>query len=170
MHPVTNQMLNEQREADCSGITTERKYFEVDGSFIKRSLRPSEWQINPLAGTLCIPRFGNERVLNEAASLRFIADTTNIPVPKLYACFQDDGAVYLITERVEGVTMDQLTAEQRKTVETELKGHLETLRNLRSDVWGGPTGIVSLLFTHCLRASVAGLTCYVRSYHRYVSW
>ncbi|KAK2613024.1 hypothetical protein QQS21_000953 [Conoideocrella luteorostrata] len=142
MPPITNLMLNATREEDCTGITTERKYFRVDGSFIKRSLRPSEWQHNPFAGTLCIPRFGNERILNEAAALRFIAEKTDIPVPKLYGCFEDDGAVYLIMEYVEGVTMASLKPEQRKCVEEELEGHLKTLRSLKSDVWGGPSGIV----------------------------
>lgn len=145
MPPVTNLILNAQREEACVGITTERKYFHADGAFIKRSLRPSEWQHNPFAGTLCIPRFGNERILNEAAALRFIANKTDIPVPKLYSCFQDDNAVYLVMEYVEGVSMASLDSEQRATVEPELEGFLQTLRSLKSDVWGGPTGIVSIV-------------------------
>ncbi|TWU72720.1 hypothetical protein ED733_004498 [Metarhizium rileyi] len=94
MAPVTNLMLNARLEEHCVGITTERKYFHADGSFIKRSLRSFEWQHNPFSGTLCIPRFGNERILNEATTLRFIASKTEIPVPKLYGCFEDDGAVF----------------------------------------------------------------------------
>jgi hypothetical protein len=87
MGPVTNQMLNARREESCVGVTTERKYFRVGQTWIKRSLRPSEWQINPFAGTLVVPRFGLERILNEAAAMQFIAEKTNIPIPKLYACF-----------------------------------------------------------------------------------
>ena len=83
MAPVTNQMLNARLEKGCIGVTTERKYYHVDNSWVKRSLRPSEWQTNPFAGTLLIPRFGNERILNEAACMRFIADKTDIPLPKL---------------------------------------------------------------------------------------
>jgi aminoglycoside phosphotransferase (APT) family kinase protein len=64
--------------------------------------------------------------------LRFIAARTNIPVPKLYSCFEDDKAVYLVMEYVEGVTMASLNAEQRQTVETELWGYVQTLRNLKS--------------------------------------
>jgi hypothetical protein len=86
-------MLNARREKVCVGLTNERKYFHVDGAWIKRSLRPSEWQTNPFAGTLFIPRFGNERILNEAAAMRFIADKTDIPVPKLYGCFEDNDVV-----------------------------------------------------------------------------
>ncbi len=76
----------------------------------------------------------------------FIAETTDIPVPKLYSCFEDDGAVYLVMEYIEGVAMSCLNPEQRKTVEAELEGYLETLRGLKSDTWGGPTGIVSLSY------------------------
>ncbi|KAI0805741.1 kinase-like protein [Xylaria sp. FL0064] len=131
MAPVTNQMLNAQREKECVGLTNERKYFRVDGAWIKRSLRPSEWQTNPFAGTLFIPRFGNERILNEAATIRLIAEKTDIPVPKLYGCFGDDGAAYLVMEYIEGVTMNKLAADQRTT-----------LRSLKSAAWGGPSGIV----------------------------
>lgn len=148
MAPVTNQMLNARREKECVGLTNERKYFRVDGAWIKRSLRPSEWQTNPFAGTLFIPRFGNERILNETAAIRFIAEKTDIPVPKLYGCFEDDGAAYLVMEYVEGVTMNKLAAHQRTVVEAEVERHLETLRGLKSAAWGGPSGIVSSLRLH----------------------
>ncbi|KAM3550468.1 hypothetical protein MY1884_008233 [Beauveria asiatica] len=142
MSPVTNSMLNARREKDCTDITTERKYFHIDGSFVKRSLRPHEWQHSPFRGSLCIPRLGNERLLNEAAALRFITKNTDIPVPKLHACFEDDGAVYLITEYIDGVPMADLEPEKRKTVETELEVYIATFRSLQSNVWGGPSGLV----------------------------
>lgn len=142
MTPVTNQIPNARREKQCIGLTVERKYFHVDSSWIKRSLRPSEWQTNPFAGNVFVPRLGNDRILNEAAAMRFIAENTDIPIPKLHGCFEDDGAVYLVMEYVEGVTMDTLAPEQRKVVEAELEHHLETLRGLKSDAWGGPDGTV----------------------------
>ncbi|KAF5129791.1 hypothetical protein E5D57_006122 [Metarhizium anisopliae] len=127
-------MLNARREKDCFMITHERKYYSLNNSFVKRSLRPSEWQHNPFDGTLSIPRFGNERLLNEGATLRFIAENTNIPVPKLYGCFEDDNAVYLVTELIEGVEMAALEPAQRKTVELELEGYVDVLRGLKSRV------------------------------------
>lgn len=143
MSPVTSEMLNARREKDCIAITLERKYFHVNGSFVKRSLRPSEWQLNPVTGAYCLPRFGNERLLNEAACLQFIAENTDIPVPRLFACFEDTDAVHVITEYIEGESMADLSEEKRQIVEKELESHLETLRGLKSDVWGGPSGIVS---------------------------
>lgn len=127
----------------CVGLTTGRKYFKVCITCTKRSLRPSEWQINPFASVLAVPRLGNECTFNEAAALQFITEKTSIPVPELYACFEDDQAAYIITEYVDGVTMNELDADKRKIVERELEGHLEALRAVRSDTWGGPSGIVS---------------------------
>ncbi|KAK5996906.1 hypothetical protein PT974_02253 [Cladobotryum mycophilum] len=142
MAPVTNQMLAAKKEKDCTAITLERKYFENSKSFIKRSLRPSEWQLHPMTGAYVVPRFGMERILNEGAALQFIANNTNITVPKVYACFEDDQAAYLVTELIEGVQMATLGPEERKVVEAELEGYIKTLRRLKSSEWGGPTGIV----------------------------
>jgi aminoglycoside phosphotransferase (APT) family kinase protein len=143
MPPITNQKLNARREENCVAITTERKYFKVGQSWVKRSLRPSEWQINPMSGTILVPRFGMERIFNEAAAMEFIAKNTNIPVPKLYSCFEDDEAAYLVMEYVEGITLNHLDIEKRKVIEKEVETYLETMRELKSSVWGGPSGIVS---------------------------
>jgi hypothetical protein len=139
-------MINARREEHCEAITTERKYFKVGNSWIKRSLRPREWQINPMSGTIFVPIFSIERIMNEGVCMEFIAKNTNIPVPKFYSCFEDDEAAYLVIEFVEGVTIAELDLEQRKIVEKEFEGHLETMRKLKSCAWGGPSGIVSNFF------------------------
>jgi aminoglycoside phosphotransferase (APT) family kinase protein len=138
---LTNETINHRREVTCSGITPERKYFHAGNSFIKRSLRPSEWQTT-WAGTVHVPRMNNEKLLNEGAALDYIRRHTNIPVPTLHACFEDDKAVILVTEYIEGVGMNELDEKQKKIVTAELEGHLKTLRGLRSSRLGGPTGIV----------------------------
>jgi hypothetical protein len=139
---VTNDIMNQRREKTCFAVTAERKYFHAGNSFVKRSLRPSEWQVSRWKGTIHVPRMGNERLLNEAAALEYIHQHTNIPVPKLYSCFEDDQAVVLVTEYVEGVGMNDLTDAQRTTVKAELDQHLQTLQTLRSARLGGPSGIV----------------------------
>jgi len=77
--------------------------------------------------------------------MAFIAEHTNIPVPKLHCCFEDDEAVYLVMEYIDGTRMSELEEEKRKVVEKELELHLETLKKLKSRVWGGPSGIVCCL-------------------------
>jgi serine/threonine protein kinase len=118
---VTNQMLNARREENCISFTVERKYYRVGQTWVKRNLRLIEWQIDLFSGTLVVPRFGRERLLNEAVSMKFIAEYTNIPIPKLYYCFEDDEAVYLVREYIEGVGMIELEEEERKVVEKELE-------------------------------------------------
>ena len=139
--PVTNRMLNRKKEDGCIAITAERKYYHVGETFVKRSLRPHEWQVS-LQGTIHVPRLGRERILNEAASLRFIREHTAIPVPTVHACFEDDEAVYLVTEYVQGEDMASLNEEQKGTVMKELERHLDTLRTLVSEKIGGPSGLV----------------------------
>jgi aminoglycoside phosphotransferase (APT) family kinase protein len=129
------------REAGCFAVTPERKYYHRGGSFVKRTLRPHEYITN-FHGTLHAPRLGKERLMNEAESLRYIRQHTDIPVPAVYADFEDDGACYLITEYVEGVNMADLTEDQKAVVRRELETHLAKLKTLRSKRMGGPSGIV----------------------------
>ncbi|KAK2609335.1 hypothetical protein QQS21_002116 [Conoideocrella luteorostrata] len=140
MPPPTNAELNARREESCIAITHERKYYRVGQTWIKRSLRPCEWQKHN--GYMPIPLFSLERVLNEGSCLQFLAENTNIPLPKLHACFEDDGAAYVITEYVEGVGMDELDEEKQGIIAQELRTHMETLSKLNSNVWGGPSGLV----------------------------
>ena len=72
----------------------------------------------------------------------FIQEKTNIPVPTLHCSFEDDDAVYLIMENVEGMSMSELGNEQRPIVQQELEEHIKTMQSLRSSRIGGPSGIV----------------------------
>ncbi|KAG7135979.1 hypothetical protein HYQ45_006435 [Verticillium longisporum] len=135
-------MTVKQEELDdgCFATTFERKYYSRNGAFVKRSLRPREFRTGYRG--LHIPRLNRERLMNEAESLRFIRSHTDIPVPTVYCDFQDDEAYYLITEYVEGVSMSELSDDQKATVREELQIHLAKLRALRSNKIGGPSGLV----------------------------
>ncbi|KAF1951085.1 kinase-like protein [Byssothecium circinans] len=137
-------MANTRKEENCFAVTAERKYYHANNSFIKRSLRPSEWQVSPFKGTIHVPRLGVERILNEAAALTYVKENTNIPVPTLHACFEDDNAAYIVTSYVDGVSMSALTDDQKAIVTKELEGHIETLHSLRGARLGGPSGHVIL--------------------------
>ncbi|KAM5442906.1 hypothetical protein MferCBS31731_001778 [Microsporum ferrugineum] len=139
---LTNQMINGRRERDCISITHERKYYRSGGSFVKRSLRPKEWQVSQFKGTIHVPRKGRERILNEAATLQFLKENSTVPIPRPYCCFEDDDAVYLVMEYIEGVSMADLTEDQRATVERELEKHIQQLHALHSSKLGGPSGLV----------------------------
>jgi hypothetical protein len=78
--------------------------------------------------------------------MAFITEHTNIPIPKLYYCFEDNEAVYLIIEYIKGVGINELEEEKRKFVEKELEVYLEVLKEMKSKFWGGPSGIVYCLY------------------------
>lgn len=80
--------------------------------------------------------------MNEAESLRYIRRHTNIPVPTVYCDFTDDDAYYLTTEYIEGVSMSELSEDQQAIVREELQSHIATLKTLKSNRLGGPSGIV----------------------------
>ncbi|KAM4060353.1 hypothetical protein HRG_014242 [Hirsutella rhossiliensis] len=78
------------QEEGCIATTFERKYYQRGRVFIKRSLRPNEFRTGYRG--LHIPRLGKE-------------------LPTVYCHFEDDGAYYLITEYIEGVSMSELEEE-----------------------------------------------------------
>ncbi|KAH6716325.1 hypothetical protein BKA61DRAFT_642872 [Leptodontidium sp. MPI-SDFR-AT-0119] len=118
MAPDLNKPVKEE---GCFAVTFERKYYHRGDVFIKRSLRPREFRTGYRGRH--VPRVGKERLLNEAASLRYIHEMTNIPVPT-------------------GVSMSELSEEQKATVFEEINEHFTTMRNLKSRNIGGPSGIV----------------------------
>jgi tRNA A-37 threonylcarbamoyl transferase component Bud32 len=96
----------------CFAITFERKYYHSGGSFVKRSLRPKEYRTG--FRSLYVPRLSKERLMNEADSLRYIRQHTNIPVPTVYSDFQDDEAYYLVVEYVGGINMATSRTSRRR--------------------------------------------------------
>ncbi|KJZ72793.1 hypothetical protein HIM_07737 [Hirsutella minnesotensis 3608] len=128
------------QEEGCIATTFERKYYQRGRAFVKRSLRPNEFRTGYRG--LHVPRLGKERLINEAESLQFIQQHTDIPVPTVYCHFEDDGAYYLITEYIEGVSMSELPEEQKAIVREELESQRAKLKTLKSCRLGGPSGIV----------------------------
>lgn len=122
-------------------MTAERGYYRRGGIFIKRSLRPSEFKTT-VRGTLHVPRLGKERLRNEAASLRFIREVSGIPVPTVYGSFEVDDSYFLIMEYVDGVGMSELSEEDKEVVCAELCQHQATLRKIKRNTIGGPSGIL----------------------------
>ncbi|KFY44975.1 hypothetical protein V494_01228 [Pseudogymnoascus sp. VKM F-4513 (FW-928)] len=117
----------------------DRKYFFNinDTTFIKRTLRRSEWMYTK-TGNLVVPSTTiRYRLENEAACLKFLA-ATDIPIAHLQGIFQDDGAVYLMTKHVDGVSMSSLEPEPKSIVRKELEEYLIKLKSLRSKTPGIP--------------------------------
>lgn len=129
-------------EDGCFAVTLERKYYHRGQAFIKRSLRPREFRPGHGGGPH-VPRQAKERLMNEAAALRFVREHTDVPVPAVLCDFEDDGAYYLVTEHVAGESMAGLGDAAKALVRAELERHAASLRRLRSARLGGPSGIVA---------------------------
>ncbi|KAK4140651.1 kinase-like domain-containing protein [Dichotomopilus funicola] len=129
-------------ESTCIATTKERKYYRAPAVFLKRSLRPDEYQTGPDGATVHVPHLARERLMNEAAALDFVMRNTDLPVPRVWAYFESDGAYCLMTEAMPGVELSCLWEDQKPTVLAELAKHVATLKTLRSDRLGGPTGLV----------------------------
>ncbi|KAK0763918.1 hypothetical protein N5P37_003308 [Trichoderma harzianum] len=77
----------------------------------------------------------------EAATLKFIAEKTTIPVPKVYDTdWQDGRMTALYMEYIPGKTLDKiwddLKKEQKVSIARELKGYMAQLRDLKGTYIG----------------------------------
>jgi hypothetical protein len=134
MQLATRNELTEHREPGCVAVLGDRKYFQVGNSVIKRTLRRTEWCYSHASPSSAFP----QRWRNDAAILQYLAAHTDIPLPRLQCVFEDDGAFYHCTELVEGVSMLDLSEEDKTVVTVELLQHVATLKSLRSDTPGVP--------------------------------
>jgi aminoglycoside phosphotransferase len=131
-------MDSKARDPTCQASLADRQYFNVNNiTFVKRTLRRSEW-ITTSTGKLVVPSTTLwYRLENEAACLEYLAGTS-IPVPALRGVFQDDGAVYLMTQYVDCTPMSEIDPVDKEVVIKELEQHIATLRSLRSKTPGIP--------------------------------
>ncbi|KAI9729882.1 MAG: hypothetical protein M1835_003601, partial [Candelina submexicana] len=102
---------------------------------------PVEYRLD-YRGHVHVPYSNQQRLENEAASLRFINENTNIPVPSVLGAYEVDGSFYLWTELIRGTKMEDLSRQDQAVVIEEVKEHLQSMQNLRSKQIGGPTGII----------------------------
>ncbi|KAF1949140.1 hypothetical protein CC80DRAFT_497724 [Byssothecium circinans] len=97
-------MVPEIREETVS--TTFISYATAGSSFIKRTLHPSRL-VRDRDGIPINRLWSEERILNEAAALKFISKRTTIPVPRLISYGKsDDGTMYLEVERILGIELN----------------------------------------------------------------
>jgi aminoglycoside phosphotransferase (APT) family kinase protein len=84
--------------------------------------------------------------LSEAATMRFIRENTQIPVPKVYNAYKDEtsGHTRIIMEFIEGEELegvwDDLDDAEKKSVINQLQKYMEELRGFKSDTIGTVDG------------------------------
>lgn len=141
----------------------------------KRARRLS-WNTHPggvifVSPTLCIKSTPFTR-LAEASAMRFVAQHTSIPVPKVHCAFEEKGQTYILMERIDGETLarvwGQRSDESRAQILRQLKAIVDELRGIPalpktgvSNVDGGP------IFDHRLpRQSSWGPFQTIQEFHR----
>ncbi|KAK2803491.1 hypothetical protein FQN50_006926 [Emmonsiellopsis sp. PD_5] len=71
----------------------------------------------------------------EAATMRFIAENTSIPVPKIWCAFKRNGCVYIVMERIQGDCISKgwnyRTKKSQDKLLAQLKLMIEELRSLQ---------------------------------------
>lgn len=85
-----------------------------------------------------IVKTGGDVRLDEAATMRSIAERTNIPVPKVLSAFVRKGAVYIVMERIQGQELAKvwrhMSEQTRASVLDQLRLLLDALRALQPPV------------------------------------
>ena len=155
-----NHVFDVPENAMTKFRTYEKEYrINDNGRVLKRSLREDEYLLLG-NGDWLIPLLVKERLCNEAACLEYIRKNTSIPVPKVLDLHEENGSYYLWTEYIHGVTMSELSEEDKVKVYPQGKQALvETseqnfnihqskalsrfLQTHSSRLSGGPTGLLS---------------------------
>ncbi len=116
-------------------------YYYTTRVFVKRQPHQDELGTD-ISGRPAVNPYIADRLRNEAAALRFVAEHTTIPVPSLLGVWEDNGLVYLKTGLVEaGVELQSLhpsilpAAVEAVTAQLE-SSVLPQLRRLRRNFIG----------------------------------
>jgi phosphotransferase family enzyme len=98
-----------------------------------------------------VVKFGRAVNLIEGENMLFVRETTNIPVPRVYALYSNpqNRKNYIIMERVVGKTLSSLwpdlTASEKESIVAKLHGYFSELRQLPSPGYYGSLGRRHLL-------------------------
>ncbi|KAG2415381.1 hypothetical protein HFD88_006572 [Aspergillus terreus] len=87
-----------------------------------------------LTNTLCV-KYGSHVHLSEASTMRFLAQHTSIPVPKVYCAFTRSGRTYIVMERIKGDMVGNgwvhRSEESKARLLSQLRSMIAEMRTLR---------------------------------------
>ncbi|KAF2137376.1 uncharacterized protein K452DRAFT_235979 [Aplosporella prunicola CBS 121167] len=115
-------------------------------ALLKR-FRPRKGNVLMLSGKFCV-KYGPHVCLAEASTMRFIAQKTSIPVPKVYCAFKRGDWTYIVMEKISGDMIGQgwvqRSEESKASILFELKRLVQEMRDIPAsgpgvhNVDGGP--------------------------------
>lgn len=103
-------------------------------SVFRRRNRPHVGHVYPLSRHMLV-KTGSDVRLVEAATMQFVAEHANIPVPKVLSAFVRNGVAYIVMERIQGQELAKLwhhlSDQIRASLLDQLRVILDELRALR---------------------------------------
>lgn len=103
-------------------------------SIFRRRRRPHVGHVYPLSRHMLV-KTGSDVRLAEAATMKFIAENTSIPVPKVLSAFARKGAAFIVMEKIQGQELAKLwhhlSDETRSSLLDQLRQMVDELRALQ---------------------------------------
>lgn len=100
-----------------------------------RNIRPHKGSVLMLTDRICV-KYGKLVDLTEAATMRFIAQNTSIPVPKVLCAFKHENITYIVMERIKGDMLGKnwvhRSEESKAKLLTQLKNMILEMRKLQA--------------------------------------
>ncbi|KAH9998886.1 phosphotransferase enzyme family protein [Xylariaceae sp. FL0662B] len=99
-----------------------------------------------LADKKTIVKSGSTTRMTEAETMKFVRKHTKVPVPEVYNAYNDkkSGRVRIVMEYVEGERLDHVwdkfTADEKKSVTSQLRDYFDELRQISGSVIGSVDG------------------------------
>ncbi|KDQ08646.1 hypothetical protein BOTBODRAFT_563237 [Botryobasidium botryosum FD-172 SS1] len=82
-----------------------------------------------------IAKFGPSIRFTEALTMKFVAESTTIPIPRVLDMFTIRGRLFMVMEYIDAPSLDRvwhtLSATEKRSVLLQLQGYLRQLRSLR---------------------------------------
>ncbi|MCJ1422036.1 hypothetical protein MMC32_008405 [Xylographa parallela] len=95
--------------------------------------RPRCGNVLFLTSKLCV-KYGYFQHISEAITMQFIADHTEIPVPRIYCAFSHKGRTFIVMERINGEYVGNgwlgRSIESREAILRQIKGMVAEMRSI----------------------------------------
>lgn len=167
--PIESQPVNSTRL---------RRFLVLAAIKLLKRIVPSHGALIFLPNNLCI-KYGPLRNLSEASAMRFIAQHTSIPVPKVHCAFTRKGCTYIVTEKIKGEMLGigwvKRSDDSKAKILQQLKGMVDEMRNIPPPPRQGQRqGVCNVDGGSVWDSRLAGTSMYhgpfesVHDFHRYL--
>lgn len=114
--------------------TTARRYAVLLAIKLKRLFDKQPGPVLFLTKNMCV-KYGRRVSLREASTIRFVAEKTSIPVPRIYCAFEHRGRRYIVMERLHGKSIGigwfKRSEESRAKILAQLKDMVDEMRRIK---------------------------------------